>query len=68
MHPGVGALEVHQYILFRHLKIEFFSKNVGQPKNAYFLEKKTVKSPQRPGTPPTNPRCPQSVLEYSINF
>jgi len=42
MLPGVQALEAHQHILFRHLKNEFFSRNLGQnmPKNAYFLEKR----------------------------
>jgi len=29
MLPGVQALEAHQHILFRHLKNEFFSKNLG---------------------------------------
>jgi len=36
MHPEVQALEAHQHTLFRHLKNEFFSRNLGQnmPKNA----------------------------------
>jgi len=36
----VQALEAHQHILFKHLKNEFFSRNLGKnkPKNAYFLE------------------------------
>jgi len=46
MHSGVQVLEAHQHALFRHLKNEFFSRNLGQnmPKNAYFLE-------YRPQTP-----------------
>jgi len=42
MRPEVQALESHQHTLFRHLKNEYFSRNLGQnmPKNAYFLEKK----------------------------
>jgi len=34
-------LEAHQHTLFRHLKNEFFSRNLGQnmPRTAYFLEK-----------------------------
>jgi len=41
MRPEMQALEAHQHTLFRHLKNEFFSENLGQnmPKNAYFLEK-----------------------------
>jgi len=41
MRPGAQALEEHQHTLFRHLKNEFFSKNLGQnmPKNAYFLKR-----------------------------
>jgi len=40
MIPEVQALERHQHILFRHLKNELFSRNLGHniPKNAYFLE------------------------------
>jgi len=42
MCPGAQALEAHQHTLFRHLKNEFFSKNLGQnmPKNAHFFRKK----------------------------
>jgi len=42
MRPGAQALEAQQYTLFRHLKNELFSRNLGQnmPKNAYFLEKR----------------------------
>jgi len=42
MHPGVQALEAHQHTLFRHLKNEFFSRNLSQNmrKTAYFLEKR----------------------------
>jgi len=29
MHPGVQALEVHQHTLFKHLKDEFFNRNLG---------------------------------------
>jgi len=41
MHFGAKALETHQHTLFRHLKNEFFSRNLGQnmSKNAYFLVK-----------------------------
>jgi len=41
MHLGAQALEAHQHTLLRHLKNEFFSRNLVQnmPKNAYFLEK-----------------------------
>jgi len=58
MRPGAQALKAHQLTLFKHLKHEFFSRNLGQnmPKNAYFLKKKSVKLPQRPGAPPPNPR------------
>jgi len=57
MRLRVQALEAHQRTLFRHLKNEFFSRNLGQnmPKNEYF-EKKAVKSPQRPEALPPNPR------------
>jgi len=39
--PGVQALEAHQHTLSRHLKNEFFNRNLSQniPNNAYFLEK-----------------------------
>jgi len=42
MYSRVQALEAYQHTLFRHLKNDFFSKNLGQnmPKNAYFLEKR----------------------------
>jgi len=30
MQPEVQALEAHQHTLFRHLKYEFFSRNLGQ--------------------------------------
>jgi len=42
MHPGAQALEAHQRILLKHLKNEFFSRNLGQnmPKIPYFLEKR----------------------------
>jgi len=42
MRPGVQALEAPQHTLFRHLKNEIFSRNLGQnmSKNAYFLEKR----------------------------
>jgi len=48
MRSEVQALEAHQHTLFRHLKNEFFSRNLGQnmPENAYFFRKKVVKSPQ----------------------
>jgi len=51
MRPGAQGLEAHQHTLFRHLKNKFFRRNLGQnmPKNAYFLEKKAVKLPQRRG-------------------
>jgi len=41
MYIGERALEARQHTLFRHLKYEFFNRNLGQnmPKNAYFLEK-----------------------------
>jgi len=60
MHLEAQALEAHQHTLFRHLKNEFFSRNLRQymPKNAYFLEKIAVKLPQRRGAPPPNPRWP----------
>jgi len=32
MRPGEQALEAHQHTLFRHLKNEFFSRNLGQNK------------------------------------
>jgi len=39
--PGMQATVAHLHTLFRHLKNEFFSRNLGQnmPQNAYFLEK-----------------------------
>jgi len=30
MRSGVQALKTHQHTLFRHLKNEFFSRNLGQ--------------------------------------
>jgi len=29
MRPGMQALEGHQYTLFKHLKNDFFSRNLG---------------------------------------
>jgi len=42
MRIGEQALEADQQILFRHLKNEFFSRNLGQNmrKNTYFFRKK----------------------------
>jgi len=62
--PQGAGLEAHQHTLFRHLNIEFFSRNLAKTvmsKNAYFLEKKAVKLPQCPGAPPPNPRWPPAA-------
>jgi len=74
MRPGAQALEAYQYNLFRHLKNEIFSRNLGQnmPKNAYILEK-GCKIAAAPGAPPPNPRllpaagnsAPRSLRCYS---
>jgi len=68
MHLGALALDAHQHTLFRHLKSEFFSRNLSQnmPKNRYFLEKgcKIAAEPggsaldglRRLGTPPPDSR------------
>jgi len=41
MPSGAQALEAHQHTLFKRLKNEFFSRNLGQnmSKNVYFLQK-----------------------------
>jgi len=38
---GQQALKAHQHTLFKHLKSEFFCRNLGQsmPKNTYFFRK-----------------------------
>jgi len=53
MRLGAKALEVHQHTLFRHFKIEFFSRNLGQnmPKNTYFFRKKAIIAAAAPKHP-----------------
>jgi len=50
-------LEAQQHTLFRHLKTEFFNRNLAQnmPKNAYFLEKKGCKITAALRAPPPEP-------------
>jgi len=51
MLPGAQALKAHQHTVFRHLKNEFFSKNLGQnmPKIAYFWKQGCKISPLASG-------------------
>jgi len=60
---GLGGASTHFIQTFKN---EFFNRNLGQniPKNAYFLEKKAVKLPQRPAAPLPNPRWTPAAGDF----